>query len=398
MPYLKAKHLTAYGKRLNQESERVNRTLLYDGREVRFQSEADLEYYIESQFNTIFSDLILVKRQYTIRTQRCDLLCCYKSNKQAVIIELKNEGDRGIVAQLIRYRKALLVKKPFADQIDYSLSIKLIAIAPTFHEDNYTDREASKFENDFEFLQFSVKNYNGLGKFKLRDQVHDIPYHIFGLPEISTSYNTSSNRLPVFTQNFRSHLPLEYRNDFNALRSLLIVQPKVKEMVSPTYRKILYGTGEGENHKKIAEITNTGKGVQLFLWLPTTVETKIKIPVARFGLVLAENHNPFSKDSIVEWVVCTKTNIDIKEKQNANKNLTFNRQGMLKWSKANMYLAQATMGGGNSFWLLLYLLKGITPPIDNETTRWWESYRTQTPTNLGWYVDLAIKTWNYRIK
>ena len=365
MLYLKAKHLTAYGKKLNQKSERVNRTLLYDGREVRFQSEADLEYYIESKFNTIFSDLILVKRQYTIRTQRCDLLCCYKSNKQAVIIELKNEGDRGIVAQLIRYRKALLVKKPFADQIDYSLSIKLIAIAPIFHEDNYTDKEASKFENDFEFLQFSINNYNNTGKFKLRDRTHDIPYPIFGLPEIPTGYDTSSNSLPVFTQNFRSNLPLEYRNDFNALRSLLIVQPKIKEMVSPTYRKILYGTGEGENHKKLVEITNTGKGVQLFLWLPTQVETKIKVPVARFGLVLAENHNPFAKNSIVEWVVCTKTNIDMKEKLNANKNLTFNRQGMLKWSKANMYLAPATMGGGNSFWLLLYLLKGITLPIDN---------------------------------
>lgn len=398
MPYLKAKHLTAYGKRLNQESEQVSRTLLYNGREVRFQSEADLEYYIESQFNTIFSDLILVKRQYTIKNQRCDLLCCYKSNKQPVIIELKNEGDRGIVAQLIRYRKALLVKKPFTDQIDYSLPIKLIAIAPIFHEDNYTDKEASKFENDFEFLQFSVKNYNNTGKFKLRDRTHDIPYSIFGLPEISTNYDTSSNSLPVFTQNFRSHLPLEYRNDFHALRSLLIVQPKVKEMVSPTYRKILYGTGEGENHKKLAEITNTGKGVQLFLWLPTQVETKIKVPVARFGLVLAENHNPFSKNSIVEWVVCTKNNIDLKEKQNVNKDLTFNRQGMLKWSKANKYLAQATMGGGNSFWLLLYLLKGITPPIDEETRKWWESYRTQTPTNLGWYVDLAIKTWNYRFK
>ena len=398
MPYLKAKHLTAYGKRLNQESVQDNRTLINNGREIRFQSEADLEYYIESQFNTIFAELILVKRQYTIKTQRCDLLCCFKSNKQPVIIELKNEEDRGIVAQLIRYRKALLVKKPFIEQIDYSLPIKLIAIAPSFHEDNYTDKEASKFENDFEFLQFSIKNDNGSAKFKLCGRTHDILYPIFGLPENSTSYDISNNSLPVFTRNFRSRLPLEYRNDFDALRSLLIIQPKVKEMVSSTYRKILYGTGEGVNHKKLADRTNTGKGIELFLWLPTQVETKIKVPIARFGLVLAENHNPFSKDSIVEWVVCTKTNIDLKEKQNPNKNLTFNRQGMLKWSKANMYLAQATMGGGNSFWLLLYLLKGITPPINNETTRWWESYRTQTPTNLGWYVDLAIKTWNYRIK
>lgn len=71
----------------------------------------------------------------------------------------------------------------------------------------------------------------------------------------------------------------------------------------PTY---LYGTGEGQNHKKLAEITNTGKGIWLFLWIPTAVKTKIKIPVARFGFVLATNNSHFAQDSIVEWLVCTK--------------------------------------------------------------------------------------------
>jgi hypothetical protein len=73
---------------------------------------------------------------------------------------------------------------------------------------------------------------------------------------------------------------------------------------------------------------------------------------------------------------------------------------MLKWSKANLYLAQATnlSVASNSFRLLIYLLKGITPPIDKDTLKWWESYTTQTPNDLGWYVDLAVKTWNYRIK
>lgn len=71
---------------------------------------------------------------------------------------------------------------------------------------------------------------------------------------------------------------------------------------------------------------------------------------------------------------------------------------MLKWCKPNSYLVQATMGSRNTFWLLMYLLKGIVPPIDDETSRWWEVYKTQNHNKLGWYIDLAIKTWNYRVK
>ena len=148
MSYLKAKHLTSRLKRLNQESDKANRKLIYVGREIRFQSEMDLEDYVEAHFSELFPDLLLVKHQYTVKMQRCDLLCSNKSTKQPVIIELKNEEDRGIVPQLIRYRKAIVTEKPFVEQINYSLPVKLIVIAPTFHEDNYTDKEASKFEND----------------------------------------------------------------------------------------------------------------------------------------------------------------------------------------------------------------------------------------------------------
>lgn len=399
MPYLKAKHLTANGKKINQQFGQNNCKLIYSGAEIRFHSEKDLEEYIETYFNNIFSELVLVKRQYTIKNQRCDLLCCNKSNKQLVVIELKNDEDRGIVAQLTRYRKAILLEKPFAEKIDYSLPVKLVAIAPTFHEDNYTDKEASKLENDIDFLHFSIETHKNLGIFKLCGRTYDIPYPIFGLTEISKSSDSNNISLTVFTANFCGDIPSEYKNDLN-LRSLLLSQPRVKEMVSSSYKKILYGTGEGETHKKLAEITNTSKGIYLYLWLPTAVKTNIKIPVARFGLVLAKDNNPFAKDSVVEWVVCTKEAINIKEKYSPDKISSFNRQGMLKWSKASLYLAQATgvSVANNSFRLLIYLLKGITPPIDENTLKWWKSYQIQTPDNLGWYIDLAIKTWNYRIK
>lgn len=399
MPYLKAKNLTVSSKRLNDELEKVNPHLIYVGGKINFQSELHLEDYIEDNFQKIFPDLALVKRQHNIKMQRCDLLCLTKSAKQPVIIELKNEEDRGLVSQLTRYRKAILQEQPFSDIIDYSLPVKLIAIAPSFHEDNYTDKEASKFEDNIYFYEFAIKFHQSQPKFQICSKNYDIPYPILGLPDNQISSDLSQRSLSIFIINFISNLPLEYRQDFTALRTLLMAQPKVKEMVSSTYRKVLYAIGEGENHKKLAEITNTSKGVILFLWLPTHVKTNIKIPVARFGLVLAKDNNSFSEKSIVEWLVCTKTNVNLKNQPNNNNlGLSFNRHGMALWTKANQYLFQASLGSQNTFQLLIYLLKGIKPPIDEETFTWWNSYKSKTPENLGWYIDLAIKTWNYSLK
>ncbi|NEP03679.1 MAG: hypothetical protein F6K25_23165 [Okeania sp. SIO2G4] len=47
----------------------------------------------------------------------------------------------------------------------------------------------------------------------------------------------------------------------------------------------------------------------------------------------------------------------------------------------------------------MYVLKGVTPKtITDEDRIWWESYKIKTPIHLGWYIDLALKTWNYKIK
>ncbi len=40
----------------------------------------------------------------------------------------------------------------------------------------------------------------------------------------------------------------------------------------------------------------------------------------------------------------------------------------------------------------------MKPPIYNATSERWSSYKTQTPAKLSWYIDLAIKIWNYRLK
>ena len=398
MPYLKSKNLTTNSKRRNEESGKANRKLIYIGGEIRFQSEQDLENYIEAYFDTIFPDLVLIKRQHSFKMQRCDLLCSSKLDKHAVIIELKNEEDRELVSQLVRYRKIILQNQSFADQIDYSLPIKLIAIAPSFHDDNYTDKEASKFENDIFLWKFHVEYQTTGAKFQLEGKNYDILYPVFGLPGSLQNEDLQNTVLPAFTHNFKSNLPVDTHQNFRIIRELFMAQPKIKEMVSPTYRKILYGTGEGENHKKLAEITNTSKGIWLFLWLPTTVKTKIKIPVARFGFVLAANNSHFAQDSVVEWLVCTKTTINLEDQSNNKICLSFDRHGMAKWTSANMYLSQASIGSINTLDLFIYLLKGTTRPFDDSIWKWWSEQEKNTPTNLGWYIDLAIQTWNYRIK
>ncbi|MDY7007356.1 MAG: endonuclease NucS [Cyanobacteriota bacterium] len=230
MPHFKREDLTTSGKKWNDKIRKESWKLLYVGGEIKFQSEENLEDYIEDNFEKLFPDLYLVRRQYTINRQRCDLLCRSKLSKQLVIIELKNEEDRGLISQLTRYRKALLIEKPFAEQIDYSLPVKLIAIAPTFHEDNYTDKEASKFEDDFYLWQFSIENQEAEGKFKLCGQTYDMDYPIFGLPGEILNTELNDGSLPTFTGNFVSRLDQPFRQNFEKLRLKFLSQPKVKEM------------------------------------------------------------------------------------------------------------------------------------------------------------------------
>ncbi|MGK7919254.1 MAG: hypothetical protein AB4080_04520 [Trichodesmium sp.] len=143
-----------------------------------------------------------------------------------------------------------------------------------------------------------------------------------------------------------------------------------------------------------------------------------------------------SNDSLVEWLVSTKDTLNHKNTPDINSPVAaYGRDGKLKWSRANLYLAKVAFPynedlagleecirvlqtsnkksanakrlkqivnsyqNNPAFWLLMYVLKGVTPEtITDEDRTWWESYKTQTPTNLGWYIDLAIKTWNSRIK
>jgi hypothetical protein len=118
----------------------------------QFDTEFSLEEFLWVSLEPLFG-LKPLARQYSTEGQICDILAT-SSDRQLVVLELKNVEDRYVVPQLTRYYASLRKEQPFADQIDYSLPIRLIAIAPIFHVHNYVDREYSRL--NFEFWTFKV--------------------------------------------------------------------------------------------------------------------------------------------------------------------------------------------------------------------------------------------------
>src|SRR6476469_4234480 len=112
-----------------------------------FASEAALEDFVWANLEQLFG-LTCLKRQYYINGQVCDILGL-NENKQLVVLELKNTEDRYVVQQLTRYYDALREEKPFSEEIDYEQPIGLVAIAPSFHRDNFTDRKYNHLVVEF---------------------------------------------------------------------------------------------------------------------------------------------------------------------------------------------------------------------------------------------------------
>lgn len=116
----------------------------------QFASENNLEDFVWSQLNVLFG-LLPLKRQYIASGDICDILAVDKNNR-LVIIELKNVEDRYIIQQLTRYYHSILEEKPFQQQVNYQLPVRLIGIAPSFHRHSLIDKKYH--ELNFEFMSF----------------------------------------------------------------------------------------------------------------------------------------------------------------------------------------------------------------------------------------------------
>ena len=118
----------------------------------QFASENNLEDFVWGKVNSLFG-LSALKRQYTVYGDICDILAL-DGNSRLVVIELKNTEDRYVVQQLTRYYHSLQEQKPFQQQVNYELPMRLIAVAPSFHRHNWIDREYHKLS--LEFMSFVI--------------------------------------------------------------------------------------------------------------------------------------------------------------------------------------------------------------------------------------------------
>lgn len=229
-----------------------------------FSSEYALEEFVWNNLEQLFQ-LKPIARQHPAKGEFCDILGV--SNKQLSILELKNTEDRYVVQQLTRYYDNLFDLKPFTEQIDYSLPVKLVALAPVFHRHNYIDRKYCKL--DIDFLQVTVTQR--LEDFYL--QLIDVDTNVLNeikIPYQKLDISTTISDVPAPPQ-----LLLDWLGAVSGDEQIAIL--KMRERILGFDARITEEI-EGKNiirykgkNKPVAEIYyyRTKSQPIIFLWLPT---------------------------------------------------------------------------------------------------------------------------------
>ncbi|WP_254174570.1 endonuclease NucS domain-containing protein [Planktothrix pseudagardhii] len=278
------------------------------GTRWEFEREETLEDFLFTRLQPVFS-LTVLHRQYIVQGQRCDLLAV-DADQRLVILELKNVEDRGIVQQLTRYYDAVLQEKPYAQIVDYYKPVHLIAIAPSFHRDNLTDRKYHKLE--FQFLQFAV--------------IQNADHFYLNLKDIDTQ-TLSSVEVPYQEPNF-SDIPSPSQNFFKLIKNsdeqqknkileirqkLLSFDKRMQEFSSAG--SILYGNGNGKTSKYCAEFCRLPQGdIILFLWIPLKCGESDRISRGRIW-------TDWDEKALIEGYVARGMGTEINQRKRLIKNL-----------------------------------------------------------------------------
>ena len=240
------------------------------GTSWKFENETILEDFIWHNL-TNFLDLFPVSRQYKTKNgQICDILAKDENNR-LFILELKNTEGRYIVQQLTRYYEELLSEKLFTDKIDYRQPVKLVAVAPTFHRDNFTDIKYNKL--DLELWQF-----------KIIEQQDGLYFQVLKLKNkskhsIKILYQEKRNDINISAPsklllNILSKCDSEEKAKILEIRNkVLSFDKQIKEIGDGG--KILYGTSKNNIFAELRFDSKRNK-VALFLWLTNVSARKKK--------------------------------------------------------------------------------------------------------------------------
>ncbi|WP_199249953.1 hypothetical protein [[Phormidium] sp. ETS-05] len=236
-----------------------------------FETEAALEDFVWANLPRLFN-LTPLQRQQEVKGQFCDILGLGENHHLAVL-ELKNAEDRYIVQQITRYYDAVREEKPFAESVDYNLPIRLIAITPSFHRDNFTDRKYCHL--DIDFLQFEVIADGEKFYLQLRDVESDRVWQI----EIPHEERVSDDDIPPVPKRLQKILsqfePGQQENILKFRHKILTFDKRMEEF--PINGNISYGSRKGKTVKFCAELYTNSQGIMIpFLWLPLKCLTSEK--------------------------------------------------------------------------------------------------------------------------
>ena len=239
-----------------------NASLKKTGSGWEFSSEEILEDFLDENLEILLG-LNVLDRQYIVNNQRCDILAV-DSHKKLVVLELKNFEDRGIVQQLTRYYDALLDEKPFSDKVDYQQPVRLVAITPSFHRDNFLDRKYHTL--NFQFLEFSVIQDEDKFYLCLKDIDNgEISKAILPYQELENDLDLPAP--PKALLKVVNNLDVQQQEEIFRIREkILRFNPKIQEFASAG--SIKYGSGSGKSSKFCAEFFLEKGELILFLWIP----------------------------------------------------------------------------------------------------------------------------------
>ncbi|OKH11071.1 hypothetical protein FACHB389_36885 [Nostoc calcicola FACHB-389] len=262
------------------------------GNSWEFATEADLEDFVWANLKQLLG-LTPLKRQYYVNGQFCDILALGE-NKQLVVLELKNGEDRYIVQQLTRYYHALLENKPFQEEIDYGQTIRLIAIKPNFHRDNFIHIKYNQLS--IEFFEFTVlpERFHYLLEIKNLDNGKVLTIE---LPHNDRESNEDIPRPPRGLIKRLAKCSPEQQEGILKIRQKILSFDKRMEETSYNV-SLRYGNGNTKTSKLCAEFYFDSKGVPvIFLWLGLKNNSSDRISRARIwtdwqGNALLEGYVP----------------------------------------------------------------------------------------------------------
>lgn len=233
-----------------------------------FLSEAALEAFIWENLKSLF-DVTPLARQHFCNGEVCDILAVGE-DRALVILELKNVEDRYLIQQLTRYYANLIEQKPFREQVDYGLPVRLVAIAPTYHRHNLIDRQYSILRFDLWRFEVVEESPNPLFQMKSLDSEAEQTLEIVYTPPVVNLEVEVPEPPTVLLQWLGGCTPAEQEGILRLRGKLLAASPRIKEMVGRN--KIQYGSGTSKLCAELIFQTSKQRPV-LFLWLPTPSST-----------------------------------------------------------------------------------------------------------------------------